>query len=388
MFWKWLIVSLLVPMSALIAQGAPGTPGVTVQDQKANSGLVSPIDRQLRALRDKNYDEAYQVTSPEFQAATSFDAFKGFVERHPILTTHREIVIKSTAVHDSSAEVLVELNPTKEATTIKYILTKNDGQWRIWNMSFFQLYSPEVAKLIKDPLSLRVIVENTLQALKGDDVVRVYTSYMSNEFKKTTSLDMFRSFLQQYPLLEQYESAQFQAPNIKDTTGQLQVDLKSKTETTSVLFSLGIEDEEWKIFGVQVLSSTAQPALMEQPPQPFEGNENEEGNHLKFTKIAVGSGSDEKKVVMQPSLILKDPKDNIFIKLTVENGTKETKIEVKLEHLETHSALPPVSTTLEATGSATLSFEFAPAKGWPKGHYMVDAQASTGEKKTFQFMIE
>lgn len=400
------------PSAAPSRPVAMAAPGVTNPAEIAE--LITPVDLQLRALRNHDFEAAYAVNARPFQSATSLEVFKSFVEQYPILFSHKEIVVQSSVNHENDAEITVVLDPTKDAVPVKYLLVKEDNQWKIWNMKVGLAYSPKVTALLQNPVTIRTPVEKQLEALKFSDEVRAYHAFTSKEFQQTTSLIDFKNFLVKYPLFTEYETVEFGDPRIYDATGKVRVDFSGPPGTMQVEYTLGIEEEQWKIYGIQVLKHTPAPAKApvqehiekKEAPQPqmmerVESKENQESSEqlgsqppsesqeVDFTKMEVGSGSSSQGVVMSPTTVLQTPQGNIFIKLNVHNGQVGMKVNVRLQYLEKGVFLPPVSTTLQQEGDTTLSFEFAPpASGWPKGRYQLDATTSTGANKAFQFVVE
>jgi len=117
-------------------------------------------------------------------------------------------------------------------------------------------------------------------------------------------------------------------------------------------------------------------------PQPVTGP-------LAFTRIDIGSRVDLNGTIINPSTQLKSNNENIYVNLFVHNGIIGTKIELLMEHIETHSNIPSIATTLESEGNVQISYVFSAEKsGWPPGHYQLIATTSTGIKQTFTFTME
>lgn len=99
------------------------------------SGLTDPVKDQLTAMRSGNYQDAYSMTSSEFQQTVSFDEFKEFVNQYPVLRHNASSsfnnvkfenntgVIKGTVAADNGA--------SKEIT---YNMIKENGKWKILNI--------------------------------------------------------------------------------------------------------------------------------------------------------------------------------------------------------------------------------------------------------------
>lgn len=353
---------------------------------------LTPIDIQLRALRERDISRAYNdSTSKEFKDNTSLDTFTKFVEKYPILVTHQEIVISSQSVKNNEADITVTLNPDKfDATPLRFMLVSEEGKWKIWNENVILPYSPAVTALLKDPQTLRKPVEQMLQALQSKEAAKAYDAYMSQEFKKGTSLDAFRDFLKKFPLLTTYESVDFGIPGISEGTGTLEVNLESRDTTAKLEYNLGIEGDKWKIWGIKVLQYVGQDSVSASVSKSEKTGTAETDKGVEISKVEVGSAIDSKGNIINPRNEFEVPKNDIFLNLYVKKGKAGSKIIVDLEHIATHATLPTASTTLQQEGDSRVSFAFAPpSQGWPKGRYQLQIHSSEGgEARNFTFELK
>lgn len=392
---------LLILFFSVEVKGEEGTPPKTTLE------LIVPIDLQLRALRDNDILKAYNESSKAFKEASSLENFTAFIQRYPILSSHEHIVIKSQSKQGNEANVIVVLNPEEDAVEINYLLIQEDNHWKIWSMNIISQYNPTISALFKDPVSMRQPVEDFLQALSEKDIFKAYTSYTSKEFQETTSLEAFRTFIEKFPVLIQPNKLDFKtAPIIEKGTGKLVVDVNANNSITTIEYTLGIEEDRWKIWGMQILKQGVGDQVvpyseeeLQEEEKPLEPQKLDIGTQfplpaqqhgsLQFFKFEIGSNIDLRGAIVEPQTQLKSPRGEIYVNLYVQNGKAGDKIEVRLQHVESQSELPEVSTTLQQDGNSVISFAFSPpAAGWPRGHYKLAAISSTNVRRTFNFTIE
>lgn len=364
--------------------------------------LIVPVDTQLRALREKDIKDAYEVTSNEFKQATTSEDFEDFVKRNPILTTHQNITVKSQAKNENKAEVVVILNPGKENALVNYQLIWEDGRWKVWSLNVQNTYSPQVTELMKDTSSMQRTVESQLQALRENDVAKAYYEYTSKDFQSAISMEGFRKFLETFPIFTKQEAVEFTTPMLDKGTGRIEVSLHNRDMELMVEYTLGIEDEQWKIWGIQVINELVNSQSLPIEQQNLKANSVPQASVLSraasptgtrtaldFIKIELGTSVDKKGAIINPVTTLTSPKGDIYINLYVANGVAGDHVEVRVENIETASHLPPISTSLQQSGNSVVSFSFAPpTQGWPKGNYKLEAASSTGLMRTFNFVVE
>lgn len=385
----------------LLLAAAPGT---TSGEVGATIGWLLPIDIQLRSFREKNIALAYNETvSKEFKAVTSLEEFTQFVEKYPILFTHSSVSIKSQSFQNNEADITVLLNPDTNAIPVHYLLINEEGKWKVWSMNITPTYSEAVNRLLSDFSAMRKPVEGLMQALKNGENPKAYQQFTSKTFRESTTQDAFRNFLRSFPVMSDYTAAEFKEPIIDKTTVLLDVNLYDKFGTTLLEYTLGIEEDQWKIWGIRVLEQTPEHALSKKQSdgsQNTDGSRTEENTSevspkqqsvasLDFYKVEVGTGLDLSGNIADPVTRFKSPHGDIYVNVFVRNGSARIIVTVGMEHVESHSMLPEVSTTLQQDGDAMLSFSFVPPpQGWPKGNYKIKVNSSTGISHTFTFTIE
>jgi len=396
---------LVTPLHFLFADTMAPSPGLTQPTpistpaaSKAPVSIIVPIDSLLREIRDGNIEKAYyNTTSEEFKNATSLENFKEFVAKHPVLMKHHSIEVKVISIQDKEASITVTLNPNKDAIPINFLLTKENNIWKIWHLSVVPLYSEEIMALMKDPTSLQKPIQAQLAALKNDNILKAYQAYTSDQFKKMTSLDSYRAFLKDFPFFVKYNDIQFKEPILEKGTGLQEVNFHTDEVTVVVDYTLGIEEDEWKIWKIQVVKQIAKPSELpsqtspplnvriSQTKQPEAKDQSKGPMDIRNIEIGSRSSFNDGSSTKLTSLSQGD----IYINLQVKNGLYGTIVKLELDHTESNTNIPPVSTTLEQDGNVEISFAFTPPpNGWPKGHYNLKINSSNGINKTIPFTID
>ncbi|MBA3957261.1 MAG: DUF4864 domain-containing protein [Parachlamydiaceae bacterium] len=360
---------------------------------------LRPIDTQLRHLRNREIDKAYQdAASSEFKSVTTEEDFTKFINRYPIFFSHTSMTVETKAVQSDEAEITVLLNPEKEAVPVNYLLKREPSGWKIWSMNVAPTFSEKADGLLKDPMTLRVPVEGLFEALHNKDVSKAYREYTSQAFREATPIDGFRKFLQNFPAISDFDEKEYRDASIEKTTGKLEVGLFDPKGTTIVEYTLGIEEDQWKIWGIRIVDQNPQRATVKKRGTSKEEEEDQaipvstpeaSVSTMMFPKVEVGTGLNLKGEIADPSAVLKSPHGEIYVNLYVVTGNAHVRVNVHLEHVDSHSRMPAVSTTLQQDGDSVLSFSFSsPPQGWPKGRYQIKVSTSTGLERTFTFSIE
>jgi TM2 domain-containing membrane protein YozV len=100
-------------------------------------------------------------------------------------------------------------------------------------------------------------VQHQLAALKAGNIESAY-SYTSKDFQKTTPIEAFKRFLEQYPSLKNNQSTFFNFREIQNNVGTLQGTLTSTDGAqTPIEYILIKEDDKWRIMSIKLLPTGA-----------------------------------------------------------------------------------------------------------------------------------
>lgn len=101
----------------------------------ATSGIADAARKELLAIKNKNYAEAYSSTSKAFQQTESIDSFKNFVKSHPSLLNYKKVTFYKRVIENDQGLLLGTLTSQDGSkTTIKIILIKEKGEWKIFSI--------------------------------------------------------------------------------------------------------------------------------------------------------------------------------------------------------------------------------------------------------------
>lgn len=377
----------------------------TLANAKIPAALIVPIDIQLRNLRDGDIEKAYDsTTSKEFKTATSLEEFKDFVGRYPILSKHSSIEVRLITLQDKEANLTAILNPGNEAISVTYLLSREDDKWKIWNMSVTPEYSERVTTLLQNPASMNKIIEDQLESLKEGKIIKAYEEFSSSQFKTQTPLNTFRRFLREFPVLSNYSDVKFRDPYVEKGTGRVEVDISGENAVTTFQYTMGIENNQWKIWNMELLKQVArgvpgqetgvpgmesqeQNIRITQTKQP-ENGEKKEGP-LEITSIELSNQIDSTGKMINPNAPIRSQLSDLHVNVFVRNGVFGAKLTMMIAHVESQSHIPAISTTLSQDGNVEVSFVLTPPQtGWPKGHYTLTVTSSTGASREMSFTVE
>lgn len=207
------------------------------------------IDTQLNALRSKDIEQAYsRGTSRGFRSFSSLEGFKQFVDFNAILSSHKSYVLEKQVFRGSNIIVGIILDPDHEAIPITYILGKEDGQWKIFNLDMTVANLPKFQELLKDNKA-QVPIEKQLAALKDRNFLQAYRDPTCQAFRKDVSFELFQELMHHYPIFIDYQSIEFKTPRLENGICFLIVELKGKNDSMlTVEYTLALEDNQWRIW--------------------------------------------------------------------------------------------------------------------------------------------
>lgn len=144
------------------------------------SGLLEPIQKQLSAIQNGTIQKAYFLyTSKGFQKEVSMDKFEQVINQYPSLKNNESASFTSRQIKDNKGVVIGTLKSKEGVSTpIKYLLIKEDGQWKIVGFSV----NPKDTTLESDSSALynvsseisRSSDNGTTQASSSSDTYKLY----------------------------------------------------------------------------------------------------------------------------------------------------------------------------------------------------------------------
>ena len=129
--WIGLIIAVLVVIGLLY---------YTFQPFQAGDAGEDLIQAQLRSIRNGNLQEAYSYSSWRLQQRNSFEEFKNFIERNPLLKQATGFVVQSSRT-DGGVITLEGVVETEENAVLpmRYKVVTENGFWKIRYMNAGQI---------------------------------------------------------------------------------------------------------------------------------------------------------------------------------------------------------------------------------------------------------
>ena len=119
----------------------------------------------------------------------------------------------------------------------------------ITGLAIFAISFTLLTSIFTNPISLSV--NRQLDALKAGDVQEAY-SFNSKDFQTATSLEAYREFVKQHPILKSFEFRSFIEIQRMDNQGTAEITLKTTDSDTPIQYQLINENDTWKIQSMEV----------------------------------------------------------------------------------------------------------------------------------------
>lgn len=375
-FWFKLLTALAV--LALIGV----TAGILLTES-----WVDVIDKQLEALRQDDISKAYyDYTSKDFQATTSLDQFRQFVQAYPVFLNNQSAHFTQRSIEHNIRTLKGKLSSQDHVETpIEYKLIKQEGKWKILSIRLIKPSTIQNAKADDHAEDLIEVVKAQLKNIQEDKIGEAYQSYASKEFKDATSEEAFREFIKRYPILAHHHVVSFHKPTIRNGIGTLSVIVQSEQIAAYAKYYLIFEDQEWKIWSMRILSPSEEKenktAGMKQT------SSQSQQDPMSFSSIRVGDQVDEQGQIQESQSNFSSNLKDLYVDIEVKNGRKDSSVYLSLQHLESGSSIP-AKAMIEENGDTLLMSVFSPPNnGWPKGHYKLIVTTSSGLNRIEDFEI-
>jgi len=247
--------------------------------------LIEPVNRHLQALKKGETAEAYyEYLAKDFKRSTSMESFQKFIETYPELTDHHLAKFGEAGKEsDGHASLEVSLITQDGEYPLHYTLKEEGDEWKIWALEM------EPQKDLKEEApsdvfqTIHEMIKSQLDLIKQGNVGQAYNRYVSDEFRKATDLDEFETFVKNYPELKSYKEIKFDKEEEDKGLVMQKLFLVTDNGKSEVNYWLVKTGNEWKIWGINILSSATYP--------PIETAEKEElGKLIKEQLQAIKEG--------------------------------------------------------------------------------------------------
>ncbi|MFI5344387.1 MAG: DUF4864 domain-containing protein [Chlamydiales bacterium] len=366
---RWFKILIIITLLALIAVSA----GLLFTES-----LVDTVEKQLDALRKNDIETAYQAyTSKDFQAATSLNQFRQFVQSYPILHTNHSALFPQRSIKDHMTILRGKLMEHDHGSTpIEYRLIKEDGKWKILSMRLSKVQAQNSA----EKRELVQLTQSQLKEIQEGHIPQAYELYSSDEFKKATSLEDFKKFIKKYPILIERHLTSFHNPILQDNSGRLSVILRSDQYVAFLKNYYVYENGAWKILSMRILSPS------ESTEVPEEQNQ-EKAAAMEIAALTLGTKVDEQGIILEPSTHFLPNLGDLYVNISIQNGQKDALFHFTLKQVESGSSTSS-QVHLEEEGDTLLTSIFSPPPGgWLPGHYQILVNGSNGIFQTIEFEI-
>lgn len=105
----------------------------------ATSGLLTPVENQIYAIKRGDLNDAYAFTSKQFQQNTSFNQFQQFVNANPVLKNNKSMSFNERTIDTGIGTLSGRLTAFDGTITpVQYKLVKENDDWKILSIEFMQ----------------------------------------------------------------------------------------------------------------------------------------------------------------------------------------------------------------------------------------------------------
>jgi hypothetical protein len=215
--------------------------------------MIAPVKHQLECLQKGDILKAYQNTSSkDFIEATSFENFKIFVVRNPLLSQFDHYTYQKHMMQGKSGKVEVILNPDAEAMPVVYYIRKNeDGkEWKIQYMQIMADSGDSTQSANAD--QMMATLKEIMDILKKKDYVHFYNDFIASDVQKTTSEEAFEDFFTNNPIFFNYYSYNIKEPYLENQRALVTLDITNEEGVSVVEISLRIQNNLWKVTGIHM----------------------------------------------------------------------------------------------------------------------------------------
>lgn len=240
----WLKILIFVGVLGILATGVISF---------FNESPDEVVESQIKAIRDNKLTEAYyEYTSPEFQKSTSLEEFKEFLKPMLAILQTNESLHSYHMANDNKV-VRATFDNHDEPVILDFRLVKQEGNWKIFNIRLLgskQKDMPEPA--LNEPDSP---VREFLEMIQKTQMNEAYDLTTSKEFKNTVPYNTFSDFINSIFIFSEFTSYDIVTTAIEKNLAIIKVLLLENENISHVQFITLVEDHEWKIRGIEILSS-------------------------------------------------------------------------------------------------------------------------------------
>lgn len=98
-------------------------------------------------------------------------------------------------------------------------------------------------------------VDGQLRALREHNIEKAYNDFTTDDFRKATSLELFKNFIEQYPIFFSHHDVSVEIQALQKTEGEIMAILNPNEEAIKVQYRLVLENGQWKIWNLNLVST-------------------------------------------------------------------------------------------------------------------------------------
>ncbi len=228
----------------------------TPTQSSSTAEMIAPIQSQLDALQKGDVLEAYQKpSSRDFLESTSFENFKVFVLRNPILSQFEYYAYQAHSMQGNKGKVEVVLNTENEAVPVEYYLHQEygGGDWKIQYMQIIAEGGPAPQTATSE--QMQSTLRDMMQTLKKKAYGDFYLHFIASDVQKATSEEEFERFFTENPIFYNYHFYNLKEPYIENQRALVTLEMTNEEGLTQVEISLRVENNAWKVTGIHIEKS-------------------------------------------------------------------------------------------------------------------------------------
>ncbi len=233
------------------------------------SSFPNVVEKQLEAIRSNHITEAYyHYASKEFQSRTSFVDFKKFINEHAVLKENQSFKVTKEHLHNLFASVDGVLTSRQnEKQKAQFKLVKEGDQWKILSVDLVVETTPLEAIEDHSEAHAKAVVQSQLKALSERDIFDAYYNYTSKEFQEATSFSVFQQFMERFSIFSSYQEIDFRTFIKGYPLSSFIITLNNSFGSMVVEYAIGLEGDQWKIWGIHLLERSDQDKLKNKSPK-------------------------------------------------------------------------------------------------------------------------
>lgn len=214
---------------------------------------IEPAVTFLDYIQTPEFQGVYEKkVSKDFLENTSYKAFSQFVNKNPILSQFHNFEIVQHQLNRGLGEIYISLNPETEGVPLAITVVKEGGEWKIYRLSVGEANQEEDLKT-KELFDVVLVpyVKGSLELMKQNQLKRFYEENTSGEFREDVTYPLLEQYYKAFPLLSTFKQMTVKDRGESGDLIWIEVELKKDLEERVFEFTLGKEENEWKIWGLQ-----------------------------------------------------------------------------------------------------------------------------------------